>query len=89
MNYEKKILTSKLIKEKCFWSYEHPDYKLIDDDILIEKVLIYLDLNEINILFKIYSSDKIKSVWKKQILTQEPYYHQLNKFIAWFYFNEI
>jgi hypothetical protein len=60
----------------------------IPDETLIEKTLIYLDLEEIDILFKIFPDERIRMVWKERILRQEPLYHNLNKFIAWFYFNE-
>lgn len=85
---KKEILIKKLIEENCFWSHEKPSADLINDDILIEKVLIYLDLEEINMLFSIYTSDKIKKTWINRIVSQEPYYHQLNEFIRWFYFND-
>lgn len=92
MNKNKKILFNKLVdklkEQKAFWSYEQvsniPD---ISESFLIEKVLLLLDLEEINILFKIYDKETIRKVWEQNILSQEPYYHGLNKFIAWYYFD--
>lgn len=45
-----------------------------------------LDIDVINLLFKIYDKVFLKKVWEERILRQEPYYHGLNRFFAWFYF---
>jgi hypothetical protein len=81
-------LIDALKNANVFWSYNTNNIEVIPDEILIEKVLIHLDLGEISMLFKLFPEKQIKQVWEKQILTQEPYYHNLNKFIAWFYFNK-
>jgi len=80
------LLIEKLKNEHVFWSYEDPDPGIINDELLVEKVMIHLDLDEINLLFKIYNKDFIKKVWEENLLVQEPYYHGLNRFFAWFYF---
>jgi hypothetical protein len=84
MENEKQILLDNLIKRNAFWSYR--DVKEIRDDLLIENVMLMLDIDDINSLFKIYDKGFIKKVWKDKILRQEPYYHGLNRFFAWFYF---
>jgi hypothetical protein len=86
---ERHKLIDALINANAFWSYNINNLEVIPDEVLIEKVFIHLDLGEISLLFKLFPEKQIKQVWKKQILAQEPYYHNLNKFIAWFYFNEI
>jgi len=82
-------LINALINANAFWSYNINGLEEIPDEILIEKVLIHLDLGEISMLFKLFPEKQIRQVWEKHILAQEPYYHNLNKFIAWFYFNEV
>lgn len=52
----KQELLAKLKQEHCFWSYNEDSIKDIPDDILIEKTLLHLDLDEINQLFLIYPS---------------------------------
>ena len=79
-------LIDKLIEEKSFWSYAVPVHDQIDDDTLIEKVLLDLDMEEINLLFKVFPVEKVKKVWENNILVMEPYYHNLNVFFGWFYF---
>lgn len=44
----KQELLSKLKQEHCFWSYNEDSIKDIPDDMLIEKTLLHLDLEEIN-----------------------------------------
>ncbi len=59
----KQELLAKLKQEHCFWSYNENSIKDIPDDMLIEKTLLHLDLEEINQLFLIYPFKKIKQVW--------------------------
>jgi hypothetical protein len=83
----KNELIDKLIREKSFWSYSMPSKDQIDDDTFIEKCLIDLDIDDINLLFKIFPKEKIKKVWEENILVLDPYYHNLNVFFGWFYFD--
>ena len=70
----KQELLAKLKQEHCFWSYNENSIKDIPDDMLIEKTLLHLDLDEISQLFLIYPFKKIKQVYT------------LNRFFAWYYF---
>ena len=85
MNVDKEILSKKLIERKSFWSIKINQE--IPDDILIEKTLIYLDIEDINKLFTLYPRKRIKQVWRNRIVTQGDYYHSLNKLLAWMYFD--
>ena len=82
----KNNLLTKLKQEHCFWSYAVENISDIPDDILIEKTLLHLDLEDIDQLFKIYSLRKIKRVWLDYLIPQEEYLHTLNRFFAWYYF---
>ena len=77
---------SKLKQEHCFWSYNEDSIKDIPDDMLIEKTLLHLDLEEINQLFLVYPFKKIKQVWLDYLIPQEEYLYTLNRFFAWYYF---
>lgn len=79
-------LLAKLKQEHCFWSYAEETISNIPDDILIEKTLLHLDLEDIDQLFKIYSYRKIKRVWLDHLVPQEEYLYTLNRFLAWYYF---
>lgn len=82
----KQELLAKLKQEHCFWSHNENLIKDIPDDILIEKTLLHLDLEEINQLFQIYSFKRIKRVWLDCLVPQEEYLYTLNRFFAWYYF---
>ena len=82
----KQELLSKLKQEHCFWSYNEDSIKDIPDDMLIEKTLLHLDLEEINQLFLVYPFKKIKQVWLDYLIPQEEYLYTLNRFFAWYYF---
>ena len=79
-------LLTKLKQEHCFWSFNEEAISNIPDDMLIEKTLQYLDLEDIERLFQIYSFRKVKQVWLEYLVPQEEYLHTLNRFLAWYYF---
>lgn len=78
----KQELLSKLKQEHCFWSHNENSIKGISDDMLIEKTLLHLDLEEINQLFQIYPFKKIKQVWLNYLVPQEEYLYTLNRFFC-------
>ena len=79
-------LSGDLKRENCFWSYDNVSIGNIPDELLIEKTLRHLDLPEINLLFQIYSTRRIKRVWLDRLVPQEEYLYTLNRFLAWYYF---
>jgi hypothetical protein len=85
MDFIREKILQKLNKEAAFWSYEAPDK--ISDENLIEQTLINLDIDDIERLFLIFPENKIKKVWEERLIKQEPYYHNLNIFLASVYFN--
>jgi len=87
MNIDREILSKKLFERNSFWSYKMLQDTPIPDDILIEKTLIYLDIEDINKLFKLFPHKKIKQVWRNQLVIQGDYYGSLNKLLAWMYFD--
>jgi hypothetical protein len=82
----KQQLAEKLISNKLFWSYCDVSPESISDNILIEKVLINLDLEDIDSLFEIYPYKKIREIWKNEIIVLEPLYHSMNLLLAFLYF---
>jgi hypothetical protein len=50
----RKELFRKLKKENCFWSYDVSKMKSISDEALIEHVLMYLDIADIDKLFELF-----------------------------------
>lgn len=63
-------LFRKLKKENCFWSYDSSKMKTISDESLIEHVLLYLDIEDINQLFPLFGYKKVKRVWLDRVAPQ-------------------
>jgi hypothetical protein len=61
----KSELLQKLHDKHAFWSYDKSSCQTISDWNLIKFVLIHLDIDDIDLLFKIYPKQKIKHVWQK------------------------
>ena len=79
-------LVQKLKGEHCLWSFDNVSVDSIPDDVLIEKVLVYLDLPEIDSLFVLFPYKKVKAAWLEHLVPQEDYYYTLNRFLSWYYF---
>ena len=86
-NQLRKGLEQKLIEENAFWSYDKSSIVIIPDDVLIEKVLLYLDIEDVQILFLIFPKRKIQKVWQEVVLSREPLYHNLNRLYAFLLFD--
>ena len=79
-------LLESLKKENAFWSYNLKNLETISDDVLIEKVLIHLDIDDIIKLYNLYPKNKILKIWKEKLLPQKYKYHNLNRFYAFWLF---
>lgn len=81
-------IIGKLIAEGGFWSYDKKSVREnISDAQLIEATLERLDIDEIDLLFRLFPAKKIKEVWRRTMVVQGDYYYSLNRFYAWYYFN--
>ncbi len=80
-------LFKKLKEENAFWSYNIGGTDPVNDRTLIVKTLVHLDLPEIDMLFQIFPFSKIKKVWREELAISGEYYHTLNRFLAWWYFD--
>lgn len=66
----RKQLFRKLKKENCFWSYDVSKMMSISDESLIEHVLLYLDIEDINQLFQLFGYKKVKRVWLDRVASE-------------------
>jgi hypothetical protein len=80
-------LIKRLKQDNCLWSYNHDSVQSIPDDMLVELVMLYLDIDDINQLFSIMTRQEVKRAWIKNVVSQGERYYQLNTFYAWYYFN--
>lgn len=82
----KSYLFSKLKEENHFWSYDVSRMDAISDNRLIENVLLYLDIDDVNKLFVIYPFKQVKRVWMNQVAPQGAMFRSVNVLYAWYYF---
>ena len=47
----------------------------------------YLDIDEINLLFRLYDYKTVKRAWIENVVAQGERYYNLNYFFAWYYFH--
>ena len=80
-------LVQKLKQEHYLWSYESDSINDIPDDVLVELVMLYLDMEEIDLLFKLFDYKKVKRAWIENVVAQGERYYTLNYFFAWYYFH--
>jgi hypothetical protein len=83
----KSELLQKLHDNHVFWSYSKDSCQTISDWNLIKFVLIHLDLDDIDLLFQMYSKRKIKTIWLKELVTQGDYLKNMNLCFATVYFD--
>ena len=83
----RKSLCSKLLANKAFWSYSNVTEETISDEDLIEKIFIHLDMDDISLLFEIFTRKFIRQVWEDRMAGQGAYLYSLNMMIAQYYFN--
>ncbi|MDR1155371.1 MAG: hypothetical protein LBL04_11745 [Bacteroidales bacterium] len=85
----KHLLFRHLQKENAFWSYDPSFVKLenLKDEMFIEKVMLHLDIDDINRLFALYPKARIKKVWRTRLCPLEPYCNGLNRLFAYMYFD--
>jgi hypothetical protein len=80
-------LYQKLLDANAFWSYDMSNMQSIPDRTLIAETIIHLDIEEIKDLFRLFPKSKIKKVWRDDLVIQGDYYHNLNRLIAWLFFD--
>lgn len=82
----KQYLFRRLKKENCLWSYDVSKMKSISDEALIEYVMLYLDIDDINRLFTLFGYKKVKRVWLDRVASQGAMFRAYNILYAWYYF---
>ena len=83
----KPYLIERLKQQHCLWSYDSHSVQNIPDDVLVELVMLYLDIEDIDLLFQLYDYRKVKKAWIENVVSQGERYYNLNYFFAWYYFH--
>lgn len=85
IEHKKQVLWQQLEQMGCLWSYAK-DAKL-DDDLLIEKALLYLEFEDLHKLSALYPMRRIQNVWRQRLVTQGEYYCIINWLLAVMFFD--
>lgn len=83
----RQVLIDRLKQQHCLWSYENDSVRDIPDDVLVELVMMYLDIEEIDMLFQLLGYKAVKRAWIENVVAQGERYYNLNYFFAWYYFH--
>ena len=87
--YKKQLrdeLFEKLLRAHAFWSYEVKGSNF-PDEILIEKVFVHLDIDDILKLFELFPKNYVQKVWRERLAVQGEYFFDLNVMIALVFFH--
>ena len=84
---KKHFLLKQLEDKGCLWSYASNENDSIDDDLLIEKALLYLEFEDLHRLCELYPIRYVKDVWRKRLVSQGEYYGIINWLLAAMFFD--
>lgn len=83
---KRKVLLEQLEQSGCLWSYaKNPSQ--IDDNLLIEKALLYLEFEDLHRLCELYPMKRIQQVWRERLVSQGDYYGIINWLLAVMFFD--
>ena len=83
---KKRVLWQQLEQMGCMWSYaKNPSG--IDDSLLIEKALLYLEFEDLHKLSELYPLKQIQRVWRERLVSQGDYYGIINWLLAVMFFD--
>lgn len=80
-------LCEKLKQAHAFWSYDEVTMGNLPDEMLIEKVFVHLDMDDIAKLFELFPKKFIQKVWRENMAVQGEYLFDLNVMIALYFFH--
>lgn len=83
---KKHVLWQQLEQSGCLWSYAK-DMNRIDDDLLIEKALLYLEFEDLHKLCELFPMRQIQRVWREHLVSQGDYFGIINWLLAVMFFD--
>ena len=83
---KKRVLWRQLERKGCLWSYAKNPSR-IDDNLLIEKSLLYLEFEDLHKLSDLYPMKRIQGVWRERLVSQGDYYGIINWLLAVMFFD--
>jgi len=85
IEHKKQVLWQQLEQMGCLWSYAK-DAK-VNDNLLIEKALLYLEFEDLHKLSALYPMRRIQNVWRERLVSQGDYYSIINWLLAVMFFD--
>ena len=85
IEHKKQVLWRQLEQMGCLWSYAKD--AMFDDDLLIEKALLYLEFEDLHKLCALYPMRRIQNVWRQRLVSQGDYYGIINWLLAAMFFD--
>ena len=85
LKHKKQVLWRQLEQMGCLWSYAKGPS--LDDEMLIEKALLYLEFEDLHKLSDLYPMKQIQDVWRKRLVSQGDYYGIINWLLAAMFFD--
>lgn len=83
---KKRVLWRQLEQSGCLWSYaKNPNN--IDDNLLIEKALLYLEFEDLHKLCELYPMKQLQRVWRERLVSQGDYYGIINWLLEVMFFD--
>lgn len=83
---KKKLLWRQLEQTGYMWSYAKNPSR-IDDALLVEKALLYLEFEDLHKLREIYPIQFLRDVWRERLVSQGAYYDIINWLLAAMFFD--
>ena len=83
---KKRVLWRQLEQAGCLWSYAK-NANSINDNLLIEKALLYLEFEDLHRLCELYPMKRIQRVWREKMVSQGDYYCIINWLLAVMFFD--
>lgn len=84
---KKRMLTQYLDDMGAFWSYRIDSDTIMPDKELVVASLIYLELEDMYLIFDVIPYEKIKKVWIEEMVSNDHYYGLHNEMLAYLFFN--
>lgn len=85
LEFKKRLLWRQLEQAGQLWSYAKNPSR-IDDALLVEKGLLYLEFEDLHKLCEIYPMHFLRDVWRERLISQGEYYDIINWLLAVMFF---
>lgn len=86
MSTPRELLIEQLKENSTFWSYDlSAEHGVISDELLMEQTLLHGDVDQLLLLFSIFSKEQIRTFWERKLVPHEKY-RRINHYLGVFFF---